>query len=219
MLRWLGNALHSSVGRKLVMGLTGLLLVGFLFVHLAGNMKLMPGFGDPDGHKFDSYVAFLKSFKGFLILAEVGLAALFLCHIYLAMRLSLENLHARKQRYEVRSDRGAKTFGSASMFFTGALLFLYLIKHMLDFRFNAEFDAAPAQVVIATITSPLGAVIYVGGALLVGVHLSHGIQSAFQSLGLSHPRWTPLIRIGGRAVAALLALGFAAVPLYFLLMR
>lgn len=214
MLRWLGNALNSSIGRKIVMGLTGLLLVGFLFVHLSGNLKLMPGFGSAE--KFDGYVEFLKSFGGFLILAELGLVALFGCHIYLALRLTLENAQARKQRYVVRSDRGAKTFGSASMFATGSLLLLFLIKHMLDFRFNADFHEAPADVVIETMTSPLHGTLYALAALVVAVHLSHGIQSAFQSLGFNHPRWTPLVKLAGYGISALLGLGFAAIPAYFL---
>ena len=217
MLRWLGNALNSSIGRKIVMGLTGLLLVGFLFAHLSGNLKLMPGFGSEE--KFDGYVEFLKSFEGFLLLAELGLVALFVCHIYLALRLTMENVAARKERYVVRNDRGAKTFGSASMFATGSLILLFLIKHMLDFRFNADFHEDPSGVVVEMMSSPLHGGIYIAAALVVAVHLSHGIQSAFQSLGFNHPRWTPLVKCAGLGIAALLGLGFAAIPAYFLFLR
>jgi len=199
------------------MGLTGLMLVGFLFVHLSGNLKLMPGFGSPE--KFDSYVDFLWSFEGFLLLAELGLAALFLCHIYLAMRLTLENVQARRNRYKVRSDRGAKTFGSASMFATGALILLFLVKHLLDFRFDGEFHEAPAEAVIAKLSSPLHGTIYLLASAVVAVHLSHGIQSAFQSLGFRHPRWTPVVTVAGYGIAVLLGLGFASIPAYFLFLR
>ena len=116
----------------IVMGLTGLLLVGFLAEHLYGNLKLVPVFGDDQGVKFEEYRDGLHSFGIWLKFAEVGLVALFLCHAYLGIRLSLENREARKQRYVIRSDRGAQTFGSASMFVTGALVLGYLIKHILE---------------------------------------------------------------------------------------
>ncbi len=217
MFRWLGNALNSSIGRKLVMGLTGLMLVGFLLVHLLENMSLMPGLGSPE--MFDSYVHFLWSFGGFLLMAEIGLGALFLCHIYLALRLTMENIQARKERYVVRNDRGAKTFGSVSMFATGSLLLLFLIKHLIDFRFNADFHEAPADTVTAILGSPLHGTIYILASLIAAVHVSHGFQSAFQSLGINHPRWTPLIKLVGHALSAVLGLGFSALVLYFLFMK
>lgn len=218
MSRRLGDALASSIGKKIVMGLTGLLLTGFLISHLAGNLKLVPGVGDTDGTAFDEYVAYLKSFGALLTVAELGLVALFGCHIYLAFRLTMENREARKQKYVIRSDRGAKTPGSATMFYSGALLLLFLIKHMLDFRFNADFHEAPAETAMAFMGSLSTAWVYLVGALLVGLHLSHGVQSAFQSLGFHHPSWTPILKIGGRVLAAVLALGFAWIPIYYLLL-
>ena len=142
-----------------------------------------------------------------------------MCHVYLALRLTMENVAARKERYVVRNDRGAKTFGSASMFATGSLILLFLIKHMLDFRFNADFHEDPSGVVVEMMSSPLHGGIYIAAALVVAVHLSHGIQSAFQSLGFNHPRWTPLVKCAGLGIAALLGLGFAAIPAYFLFLR
>jgi succinate dehydrogenase / fumarate reductase cytochrome b subunit len=216
MLRWIGNALASSVGKKLVLGATGLLLVGFLLEHLHGNLKLTPYLGEPAGEAFDDYVAFLLGFGFYTKLAEVGLFALFACHVYLALRVTLENREARRQRYVVRNDRGAKTLGSASMFVTGALILAYLIKHLLDFRFAAEFHDAPYDTVAAKLSQPLHGLVYLAISLVVGLHVSHGFQSAFQSLGLNHPRWTPIVRAAGYGIAALFALGFASIPFYFL---
>lgn len=211
-MRSLGNALASSIGKKIVMGLTGLLLVGFLVEHLHGNLKLLE---DRDGAAFDSYVGFLQGFGPLLIVAEIGLALLFLAHVYLAFRLTLENLQARRARYVVRGSRGASTLGSVSMFYTGALILGYLIKHLLDFRFHARFFGAPAALVKETLSSPGNAAVYVIAALLVGVHLSHGFRSALQSLGVNHPAWNPVLVLLGRALAVLFALGFAAIPIYF----
>src|SRR5262245_54534333 len=109
----LGNALASSVGKKLVMGLTGFLLLGFLVEHLHGNLKLIE---DPSGKAFNEYVAFLQSFGPLLLVAEIGLALLFLAHVYLAFRLTLENMQARRQGYVVRARRGGSTAGSLTMF-------------------------------------------------------------------------------------------------------
>src|SRR5262249_44894579 len=136
MLRPFGNALASSVGRKVVLGFTGLLLVGFLAEHLYGNLQL---YRDHDGAAFRGYVEGMKAFGPLLPVAEVLLAGLFMCHIYLAFRITLENRDARSVRYAFRNTHGAKTLGSASMFFTGALVLCYLIKHLLDFRFDAGF--------------------------------------------------------------------------------
>ena len=116
MLRWFGDFLASSIGKKIVLALTGLLLVGFLVEHLYGNLKL---YEDGSGAAFDGYVAELQSFGWLLAIAELGLGALFACHVYLAIRLTLENREARSIRYTVRNTRGAATFGSTTMFVTG----------------------------------------------------------------------------------------------------
>ena len=195
------------------MALTGLLLVAFLVEHLHGNLKLLE---DPSGESFDAYVSFLQGFGPLLTIAEIALALLFLAHAYLALRLTYENFQAREQRYSARQHRGAATFGSLSMFYTGALLLGYLLKHLYDFRFDARFFDDPDALVKATLCQPGHAVVYLGAAIVLGIHLSHGFRSAFQSLGASHPAWTPLIELTGKALAFLFAVGFAAFPIYFL---
>ncbi len=206
----LGNALASSIGKKAVLGLTGLLLVGFLIEHLHGNLKLVE---DPTGKAFDEYVAFLQGFGPLLVLAEIGLLLLFLAHVYLALRLTLENMQARKHRYVVRASRGGATIGSRSMFISGTLLLGYLLKHLWDYRFDARFFDGPAAFVRASFASPVRVCIYVAAAAVLGLHLSHGVRSAFQSLGVNHPRWTPVLRRAGIILAFVLAAGFAVIPL------
>lgn len=208
----LGDALASSVGKKLVMGLTGLLLLGFLVEHLHGNLKLLE---DPSGKAFNDYVAFLQSFGPLLLVAEIGLALLFLAHAFLAFRLTLENVQARRQGYVVRARRGGSTAGSLTMFYTGALILAYLVKHLLDFRFDARFFDDPATLVRATLSQPGHALVYLAVAPVLGLHLSHGFRSAFQSLGLNHPAWNPVLEKLAWLVALLFAFGFAAFPIYF----
>jgi len=212
MLRWLGNTLSSSIGKKVVLGATGLLLVGFLVEHLLGNLTLLEGEG---GQAFNEYVGFMQGFGPLLVVAELGLAALFLCHVLLALRITMENREARKTRYVVRNDRGAKTVGSASMFYTGAILLAYLLKHLYDFRFDARFQEDPAGLVRATLSRPGTALFYLVALGALALHLSHGFRSALQSLGVSHPRWNPLFVRLGWAVAVVFALAFASIPVYF----
>ena len=212
MLRWIGNALASSVGKKIVLGLTGFLLLGFVFNHLAGNAKLLGG-------GFNEYVEMLQSFGPLLLIAEIGLALLFACHVFLALRLTMENRKARQQRYVVRNDRGAQTFGSISMFHTGALLLAFLLKHMLDFRLDGNFLSDPEAMVLDKLSGPGNVLIYVLASIILGIHLSHGFRSAFQSVGLSHPKLDAVLTKASVGLAALIALGFAAIPLYILLTK
>ena len=210
MLRRFANALASSVGKKIVMGLTGLLLVGFLIEHLHGNLYLYEG-----DEAFDGYVAFMKSFGPLLTVAELGLAALFLCHVFLAFRLTMENREARRTRYVFRNHRGAQTFGSVSMFVTGALVLAFLLKHLSDFRFGDGFFDAPAETVRRTLSQPGTALIYVVGAAVLGVHLSHGIRSGLQSLGVNHPKLNAVLEKVGIPIAIFFAVAFASFPVYF----
>ena len=218
MLRSLGDALASSVGKKIVMGTTGLLLVVFLIGHLSGNLPLLPAV-DPTGEAFDEYVEFLNGFGPLKLAAEFGLIALFGVHIFLAIRLTLENREARKQRYVVRNNRGASTMASTSMFVTGSLLLAFMIKHLIDFRFNEAFHEDPAATVGATLASPISGLIYTAAAVVAGVHVSHGFRSLFQSVGVSHPSWNPILSVTGKAISALVAVGFGGIALYFLLVR
>ena len=214
MLRWLTRTLSSSVGRKIVLGFTGLLLVGFLLEHLHGNLKL---YEDADGEAFNGYVEFLHGFGPLLTVAELGLGALFLCHIVIALRLALENREARKHGYAHRGNRGAQTPGSVSMHVTGALILAYLIKHLIDFRFAGGFFEDPAARVKETLSHPATALVYLAAALVVGLHLSHGFQSAFQSIGISHPKLRRPLEVLGYGLVALFTIGFASFPVRYLL--
>lgn len=212
-LRWFGNVLASSVGRKVVMALTGLLLVGFLVAHLAGNLTL---FADSDGAAFNDYAQKLQDLGPILLVMELGLVALFGIHVFLAIRLTLENRDARTAKYAVRSGRGAKTMASASMPVTGVIVLAFLIKHLIDFRFDGAFHEDGAATVAAKMADPLNAVLYLVAFGVLGLHLSHGVQSALQSLGANHPRYTPLVKNISIGLGVILALGFAAIPLYYL---
>lgn len=214
MLSWIGRFLTSSIGKKTFMALTGLSLVGFLVVHLAGNLTLYSS-----NEAFNEYAHKLESFGILLNVAEVALLGLFVVHIAIALRLSRENAAARPQAYQVRNNMGRKTVSSSSMMITGLIVGVFLVIHVIDFRIPTlagEIDDL-ALAVRARLGSPLGATIYLGGVIALGVHLNHAIQSAFHTLGASHPKWTPILNGAARGLAAILTLGFASFPVILLL--
>jgi len=196
------------------MALTGLMLIGFLIAHLAGNLSLFAG---DEGAAFNAYAHGISSLP-FLPIAEVGLALLFIGHIFLAVKTTLENRRARPTGYEVTSTHGQKTFASQTMFATGVIVLIFLIKHLWDFRLQKEaFEVNPYASVQVALTDPLTASVYILGIIALGIHLSHAFGSAFQSLGFNHPKYTPALRAFGKVLALLVALGFIALPIYFLL--
>jgi succinate dehydrogenase / fumarate reductase cytochrome b subunit len=215
-MTWLSRTFSGSLGRKYLMAVTGLMLVGFLVVHLSGNLLIFAG---KSGADFDAYAAKLDG-NPLLPIAEIGLAVLFIAHIALALRVNLENREARSQGYVVRASLGKKTIASASMVVTGLVVLVFLLIHLYDFRvgkLSMEPGGSLAGLVRKRLATPLGAGVYLLGVVALSVHLRHAFRSAFQSLGVNHPRLNPLLERASWAVAVLFGLGFASFPLYFLL--
>ncbi|MFT7668330.1 MAG: succinate dehydrogenase / fumarate reductase cytochrome b subunit [Planctomycetota bacterium] len=209
MLSWLIRTARSSIGRKAFVALTGLALVGFLVVHLAGNLTF---FADSEGVAFDHYAETLES-NPLLPLAELGLLVLFLVHIVMAVRLTFDNKKARPTPYMVKKSHGARTPGSRTMIMTGIVILLFLVLHLAHFRLQQGEGVSFAALVKFELSKPLAAGAYVVGILALGLHLSHAIPSALQSLGLSHPKYTPMVRVGGLGLAIILTVGFLMFPI------
>ena len=197
----------SSIGRKVVVAAAGLLLCGFLVMHLAGNLFLLVGEG-----AFNHYAEAIEG-NPLLPAAEIGLAVLFLLHILVALKLRYENAQARPVAYAEQRSKGGRTAGSRTMTWTALLVLAFVIVHLKTFRFgNAEHGLY--KFVIAWFQNPYYAGFYVVSMIGLGLHLSHGVQSGFQTLGLNHPRWTPLVRKAGAAFAFVVCAGFAALPIW-----
>ncbi len=215
-LKWTLRLLNSSVGRKFVMGITGLGLCGFLVAHLAGNLLLYAG-----GDKFDHYAHTLHS-QEWLPLAEAGLFVLFILHIYLAFVTTMENRRARQQGYFVKESKIAGRVlnppPSNWMFISGALILGFLVLHIIDMKLGLRPDVKYGEEheayrnTIAVLSNPISRVVYALGTLILGLHLSHGFSSAFQSLGLNHPKYTPLIKSVGVLFAIVISAGFFSLP-------
>lgn len=215
--------LGASVGRKAIMALSGFALSAFLTVHLVGNLSLFiddqgrltgrPGVPGAGEH-FQGVVAAYGRIPALLFLLEVGLAALFLTHIALGVTLWLQNQKARGSRYEVQRSEGGRTLASATMPYTGAFfIFVFLVLHLLHFRFGAQGSPAEMYALVDRTLRAWGfAAVYSVALAGLFLHLSHGVQSAFQSLGLRHPRWTPWVKRLGLGFALLVLIGFGLMP-------
>ena len=219
----------TSVGKKALMAVTGLSLCAFLLVHLIGNIALLikddgsltmqPGASDAGSH-FIGVMATYGKIPALLYLLETLLAGLFLTHMVLGVSLWLRNRWARGgTRYRVHRSEGGRSLGSASMPFTGiAVIFTFLVVHLINFRLSPNTTAEGMYLLVDSALSIwYWALIYAVALLGLGLHLSHGLQSAFQSLGLNHPRWTPMLKKLGWAFALLILAGFGSLPLLFVL--
>ncbi len=203
--------LESSIGKKIMVAAAGLLLCGFLITHLLGNLLMFVG-----GDAFNHYAEALES-NPLLPVAEIGLVVLFVLHIVLSARATLANRAARPEGYQVYKGKGARTPGSRTMAYTGTLILVFLIIHIATFKYDVGGLKGTDLFahVLGWFSNPLYAAFYVLAVGGVGLHLSHGVQSAFQTFGLNHTRYTPLIRKAGLAFAFLIFVGFASLPVYF----
>ena len=209
--------LESSIGKKIMVAASGLLLCGFLVTHLLGNLLMFVG-----GEAFNRYAEALEH-NPLLPVAEVGLVVLFLLHIVLAVRATLANRAARPEGYQVYNGKGARTAGSRTMALTGTLILAFIILHVATFKYDIGglkgqtpgLEESLFAHVLGWFANPWYAAFYVLAVGGVGLHLSHGAQSAIQTFGFNHPRYTPLLKKAGLAFAFLIFVGFASLPVYF----
>ncbi len=221
----LAKAVNSSVGRKLITGLTGLLLVGFVIGHLTGNLLLFAG-----PKAFNEYAYFLETmFHGAgIIVAEIGLILLFGFHAWSGISVWRNKAKARPQAYQVKENAGGtsrKTLSSTTMLWTGLLLLAFVVIHVAQFKLGVIDPVADRMVtvdgvemknlfgrVVDAFAQPLTAVFYMVVMAMLGLHLWHGAWSAFQSLGLANSSYLPTIEKAAHAIAVLLAVGFLFLP-------
>lgn len=211
------RAFSSSVGTKLIIGITGLALFIYLIIHIVGNLIVFAG-----PAAFNRYAFVMEYGNPLLPVIEIGLLLVFLIHIYKAVTMYLSNQQARPVSY-VKKERAGKpsrkTFASTTMIFSGLWLILFLIIHVKAFRFSPEtpWPAGGRDLYkqeMDVFVNPFMVGFYVVSMLVIGSHLWHGIASSFQSLGADHPKWTPRILVGGRVVAFVIAGAFIVIALW-----
>jgi succinate dehydrogenase / fumarate reductase cytochrome b subunit len=211
-MNWYLFILGSSVGKKMLMAATGLGLIGFLAVHLLGNVMAFAG-----AEAFNGYAAKLHSLQPYLTIFNIGLALLGLVHLVIGSILFFENLKARPTRYAVYQNPGGRTIGSNTMPYTGVLILIFVIFHLFKFTFVDKSDTPIYQLMAATFANPGWVLFYVAAMVVVAVHVSHGFWSMFQTFGLNHPRHMPLIMKLGLLATLVFGIGFGILPVYLLI--
>jgi len=216
----ISEIIDSSIGKKVLLGITGLSWVAFAIGHFIGNTTLLIQDSDP----FNKYAHFLISLGTLIYLVEAVLAASLLIHMFYAAKVTYENFRARPTSYKKNKRvKGAskRGFATASMIYTGVLLIVFLVIHINNFKYGSYYttiiDGEEVRDLYRTVYeyyASLGNVIYyVIMMTLLGTHLSHGVWSAFQSLGLNGKRFTPFIYKVGFIVAVILSIGYIWIPI------
>ncbi len=209
---------NTSVGAKIVMAVTGLVLFGFVIGHMLGNWQVFSG---PE--KLNAYAEFLHSHAGLLWTTRTVVIISVVLHIWSASRLTLDNRAVRPVAYVVNTPRKAN-FASRNMYLTGAMVFFFLAYHLMQFTWrwtNPEFaslkDAAGRMdvyaMVVAGFQNPLISGAYIIAMVLLGIHLWHGISSMFQSLGITRPKYRGFFDGLGPVVASLIVIGEIVMPI------
>jgi succinate dehydrogenase / fumarate reductase cytochrome b subunit len=208
--------LGSSVGTKLLIGITGLALFLYLVIHIAGNLIVFLG---PDA--FNKYAYTLEG-NPLIPVIEIGLLLIFLIHVYKTIRMFLHNQHARPVRYAMKKYAGRpsrKSLASSTMIVSGLWLLVFIIIHVKAFRYGTEYEWPAGgrdlyRLEMENFANPLTVGFYVLSMVIVGSHLWHGIASAFQSLGADQPKWTPRLLVAGKVIAVLIAGGFIVIAVW-----
>ena len=228
-MSWLTQTLSSSVGRKLVMAVTGLFLCSFLVIHLLINLQMLRHDG---GDSFNFWAHFMAS--NWLIRAmEFVLMAALAFHVYDGLYLALKNKKARGgQAYVVNHSEQNSGWAAKNMAILGTILLIFLIVHFMNFWVRSRFGILGGleevantklsnnekvddlfSVAATAFRVPWYVALYVAAQVALGYHLWHGFRSGFQTLGLNHRKYTPAIRTAGYGFAVLVSAAFAIIPL------
>lgn len=208
--------ISSSIGRKVIVGLTGLFLISFLLVHVGINATILLNDG---GETFNTAAHFM-SHNWVIRVMEIGLLAGLIAHVVMTLKLHFENKAKRPVGYAVIDGKANSKWYSRSMAVLGTLLLIFLVIHMADFWLHTKKsiyitgeEENPFEEVKRALTNPIILIIYIGGFIALGYHLLHGFPSAFQSLGLNHKKYTPIIKALGTAYSIIVPGLFAVIAL------
>jgi succinate dehydrogenase / fumarate reductase cytochrome b subunit len=218
----LGGRLATTVGKELVVGITGVLLVVFILGHLAGNLLLLLG---PEA--FNDYAEKLHSLGELIWVARFGLIVAFVAHISCAISLARASAKARgAHRYEVEKSVGRKTPATRMMIISGLTILFFVLYHIYDFTISGQALIARSQdtvepltlydVVYESFANPLRSAFYIIAVLGVGLHLSHAVASVVSTLGVLTERATDQAELAAKGIGAVVAFGFSIIPLYVL---
>lgn len=209
----IGSLYRSSVGKKSIMAASGLLLSLFLLTHMLGNSTSFLG-----REAFNTYAEKLHSFGVLVDIFSLVLLALFLIHIITGVILYLENLQARPARYSVNSSEGGRSWGSRTMPYSGVIILIFIVVHLLNFHFTDK-SIPVADLVRELLSRPGLALFYIFSLLCVALHVSHGVWSLFQSMGFNHEKYNRILMNGAVAFSIVVGLVFILIPFLTLVSR
>jgi len=202
---------QTSLGKKVVMAVTGAVMFGFLVTHCAGNLQVFEG-----AEKMNDYAVLLRKFGAALWIARLVLLVSVVLHIVAAIQLTKLNSDARPVAY-VRKESVQASYASRTMMWSGPIILAFLIYHLLHMTFGTvhpDFqELHPYENVVTGFQVPVVSIAYIVAMLMLGFHLYHGAWSMFQTLGVNHPRYTPILKRASAIVTVLLIAGFISVPL------
>lgn len=211
--------LSSTVGRKILMAITGFLLVAFLCIHLLGNSFIYFGLINAYGER-------LHSLPPLVWAARIGMVVLLAVHIFLGIKLTLENNAARPQAYTVKKSLRA-TLAGRTMIWTGLAIAAFLVYHLLHFTLhvtNPELSGVDVlgrfdvfKMIVLSFKNVLISGAYIAALIALGLHLFHGIQSFVQTFGLNSDKSIPVVENTGRGIAFILFLGYVSIPVVIIL--
>jgi succinate dehydrogenase / fumarate reductase cytochrome b subunit len=208
---WLAAFYRSTLGRKVVMAVTGVVLVGFLVFHVSGNLLMFSG-----SKAMNAYAAFLKGSAAVLWTVRVVLLVALVLHVHAAWSLTMQNRAARPAGY-ARLERQSATFSALSLRVGGLILFAFIVFHILHFTtgtLHPLFDVHDAYGnVVIGFAVPAVVVLYLVAMVALALHLHHGVWSFFQTMGWNHPHLNPLRRRVATLLSILVPAGFSAIVL------
>ncbi len=221
------NLYQTAIGKKWVMAVTGIMLLGFVVAHMAGNLKLYLGVVEHNGENIydaDVYGEFLRELLVplfphgvFLCLLRIGLIGAFGLHIHAAYSLTRMNLNSSNP-YQSKRDWLAANFASRSMRYTGVIVLAYLLFHLADLTWgwipNTDWEHGAVQSnVVNSLSNPIVAIVYIVANVLLCVHIYHGVYSMFQSLGINNPQYNSLRRYLATGLALVILVGNVSFPI------
>ena len=210
------SPLGSLITTKLIIGVTGILLFAYLILHIIGNLIIFLG---PE--TFNHYAHVLIT-NPLVVPVEVGLLVVFLIHLFKATGMTFKNQSARPAKYAKKEWAGGasqKSVASSSMILTGLAILIFVPIHVWTFKYGTHYELGEGmrdlfRTEVENFSSPVIVGLYVIMMVLVGLHLWHGVPSSFQSLGVSGPRFTPMIRKVGKVSAIVIAGGFIVIAVW-----
>jgi succinate dehydrogenase / fumarate reductase cytochrome b subunit len=204
--------LDSTIGKKVVMAVTGLVLYGFVLVHMLGNLQVYLG-----AEAMNAYAASLHTLLhgGGIWIARSVLLASVVLHLWAAVSLTMRNRGARSQRYKVYEPR-ASTYASRTMVLSGPILLFFVLYHLSHLTTGTTHpNFVPGEVYqnfVVGFRQPLAAAFYIVAMVFLGLHMRHGLASLLQTVGLSHPRWNNLRALISSGIAGLVVVGNISFP-------